>query len=145
MHATINHPAKDEINKNEKRTKHENRKPQIFNRDGRQRVCNAGIRHHNHIGVDSIPVLCGMGFPLVVILVIEKDSVFVKRHAAQAMALYIVVAIIHIIFDIISAAIVFSLYSNPFGLFGAAGGAMAVSVISGIIGILLTLAAVLAR
>ena len=81
-------------------------------------------------------------FPLVVILVIEKDSVFVKRHAAQAMALYIVVAIIHIIFDIISAAIVFSLYSNPFGLFGAAGGAMAVSVISGIIGILLTLAAV---
>lgn len=81
-------------------------------------------------------------FPMLVILVIEKDSIFVKRHAAQAMALYIVVAALHIIFDIISAAIVISLYSNPFSFFGAAGGALAISVISGIIGVLIMVAAI---
>lgn len=81
-------------------------------------------------------------FPLIVIVAIEKDSMFVIHHATQAMAIYIVVAVLHIIVDIIYATIMFSVYSTPFSFLGATGGSVALSVISRIVGVLLTVAAI---
>lgn len=90
-------------------------------------------------------------FPLVIYLT-EKDSGFVKFHAIQAVAIYVVGAIVFIIMNVISAIITasfaLSAVTNPLGIFGAGygalAGAMAVSVIGGVIGLLLTILSVIA-
>lgn len=80
-----------------------------------------------------IPYVCFVSwlFPLLVVILIEKQSVFVKRHAAQIMAICIVSAAIQIIFEIIAFAIA---STNPFSAFS---GISFLSVLSIIIQLLL--------
>lgn len=82
-------------------------------------------------------------FPLVIYLT-EKDSDFVKFHAMQALAIYIINAIISIIFAIIGAAIAATAVLNSFNILGAAGGVIALSAVSVIIGILIMVFAIIA-
>ncbi len=82
-------------------------------------------------------------FPLVIYMT-EKESDFVRFHAVQAVAVYIINAIVSILFTIITAAVAASMVWNPFGAFGAAGGIVAVNAISGIIHVLIMVFTILA-
>lgn len=84
--------------------------------------------------------------PLIFFL-IEKESMLVKFHAAQAFVLAVVGAIIYIILSIISSAIAWSYVGsvlstgNPFAF---AGGLIAITAISVVIGIIIAIFEILA-
>jgi uncharacterized membrane protein len=76
---------------------------------------------------------------------IEKNSMLVKFHAAQAFVLGVIGAIIYIILDIISTAIAWSSVTSWLtGGWGFTGGIVAVSIIAAIVGILIAVFEILA-
>lgn len=82
-------------------------------------------------------------FPLVFLLT-EKQSEFVKFHAIQAMALYIVNAAVCILFSVLAAIVATSALFNPFGALGMVGGIVTISVIWTILRIIVMVGAILA-
>lgn len=76
---------------------------------------------------------------------LEKNSMLVKFHAAQAFVLGAVAAIIYIVLDIISTAIAWSSVGSWLaGGWGFVGGIWAVAVIGAIVGILIAVFEILA-
>ena len=81
----------------------------------------------------------------LIIFFLEKDSMLVKFHAAQAFVLGAIGAIIYIILDIISTAVAWSSVSSLLtGSWGFVGGLWAVAVIGTIIGIIIAIFEILA-
>ncbi len=79
-------------------------------------------------------------FPLIIYLT-EKDSAFVKFHATQALAVYVINAIISIILGIIGFAVAMSwavTAATSLNWGGALGGTVALGVFS-VIGVIITL------
>lgn len=71
-----------------------------------------------YLGGSIIGLIRGIGYgaflvPLV-IYVIEKRSLFVKKHAAQALGLYVTSTILLIIFSIVVSIIFAGSYNNPY-------------------------------
>lgn len=82
-------------------------------------------------------------FPMIIFMT-EKESDFVKFHAAQSMAIYIVNAALSILFTIIIAAVGASAIFSPMSAFGAVGGIVAASAIWTILRVLLMVVTILA-
>lgn len=81
----------------------------------------------------------------LIFFILEKNSMLVKFHAAQAFTLALVGAVIYIILDIISTAVAWgSVGSWLTGGWGFVGGLWAVAIISTIIGILIAVFEILA-
>jgi uncharacterized membrane protein len=81
----------------------------------------------------------------LVFFFLEKSSMLVKFHAAQAFVLGVIGAIIYIILDIISSAIAWSSVTSWLtGGWGFAGGLVATAAIGAVVGILIAIFEILA-